>query len=157
MKRFLTAVAASALLVAAGAANAHDLPYGQQQGEASQDQEWNNGGADYSQFQQEYDHILQSIRHSMSDGSLSRRQGAQFYRELQSIKRAAYSEEENGDYNSGWVQERLEQLHNRIHATHDREHQQNRYRYGYGQQGYGYDNSGRNPYNQNNQYSPYGH
>ena len=153
MKRLLIALAATTVLAAGGVASAHDFP-GQNEGGYDQDEDWNNGGSDYSQFQQEYDHITQGIQHGLSDGSYTRYQAAQYYRELQNIRRWAYYQQENGDYDSGQTQARLERLHERMHRAHARGHQ--RQREGYGQYNrYGYGQTYQ--YGHRDGYDPYNH
>ena len=143
MKRLFAAVAATALLAVAGAASAHDeagAGYGQDSqynyGYDPQEEAWNNGGDTFDEFQQEYDHITQGIQHGLSDGSYTRSQAFRYYRSLQNIRRAVSYNEQNGNYDSGWAQDRLERLHETMHRDHIRGHERLD-RYGYGDQ-YGY-------------------
>lgn len=82
------------------------------------------------------------VRHGLSDGSISRRRAAIFYRELESIRREAYRSERYGNYQHGYIQARMAQLHQRMHLKHERGHDRNDgYGYNYGnyggyQQGY---------------------
>jgi len=92
------------------------------------DDDWNNGGDTYAEFEEEYRHILQVIQHGQRDRTISRYRAQQFYRELQSIRRAAYYDQQDGGYEGDYVQSRLERLHDRIDARHDRNHErQDRY------------------------------
>ncbi len=159
MKTLLIALLASSTLAAAlpSLAQAHEYEnQGYSQGGWANDN-WNNGGDNYAEFNQEYQHIWQGIQHGLNDGSLSRRQAWRFSSELRSIQARAYWEQRRGGYNSGEAQAQLEQLHERIHAVHDRGHDRQGY-YGAGQDyrygqtyGGGYDDrrdSGSDYYNQ---------
>ena len=127
MKRLLIAAAALAASVGGLPAAAHaQYQYGG--GHDQSDDDWNNGGNTYDEFQAEYQHVVQVIRHGMSDGTISRYQAQRYYRELQSIGRAAYYAQRYGDYEGGEVQQRLERLHDRVDARHERAHErQDRY------------------------------
>ena len=132
---FLALLASSALAAAIPAvAQAHD--YGQ--GGYAGGEDWNNGGATYAQFNEEYRHIAQMIRHGASDGTLNRRQIAGSFHELRYIQSLAYSEQRNGNYNPGIVQARLTRLHDGLHFRHDTAHayrdraEQQNYDRGYG-------------------------
>ena len=93
------------------------------------DDAWNNGGANYADFNQEYQHIWQGIQHGLSDGSYTRRQAQGFYRAMQQIKARADWNERNGRYDPQDTQARLERLHETMHAAHERGHElQDRYR-----------------------------
>ena len=83
---------------------------------------WNNGGDTYAEFQQEYQYVLGVIQHGLRDGTIPRYQAQQYYRELQSIRRAAYYDQLQGGYEGDYVQERLERLHARVDARHDDNH-----------------------------------
>lgn len=121
MKRLLIALAATAVCIS-GTAQAHtELRVSIGAGYA-QDDDWINGGDSYDEFQQEYHHILQGIRHGLSDGSFTRYEAAQFYRELQDIRVSAYYAEAGWDDSSDEIQARLERLHERMHEIHDRRH-----------------------------------
>ena len=138
MKTLLIALLASSTLATAlpSMAQAHEYEtYGYNQNGWAND-DWNNGGNSYAEFNQEYQHIWQGIQHGLNDGSLSRQQAWRFSRELRSIQARAYWEQRQGGYNSGEAQAQLERLHERIHAIHDRGHERQGY-YGAGQ-GYGY-------------------
>ena len=92
------------------------------------DETWNNGGANYADFNQEYQHIWQGIQHGVSDGSYTRRQAQGFYRSMQQIKARADWMERSGRYDSEDTQARLERLHETMHSAHERGHdRQDRY------------------------------
>jgi hypothetical protein len=112
MTKLMIALLASCTLVAAipAVAQAHD------------DDDWNNGGATYSQFDSEYQHIWQMIQHGVSDGSYSRWQAASFYRQMRTIRARAYWEEQNGEYDAQDTQAQLVALHDRLHVAHERGH-----------------------------------
>jgi len=136
MKRiFITGVALAALM---GAAPATAQPGHHQGGAYEQDDDdWNNGGDTYAEFEEESRHILQVIQHGQRDRTISRYRAQQFYRELQSIRRAAYYDQQDGGYEGDYVQRRLERLHDRIDARHDRNHERQD-RYGDPHNGYRY-------------------
>jgi len=96
---------------------------GRQGGAYEQYNGWNNGGDSYAEFQEEYQHVLQVIQHGLRDRTIPRFAAQQYYRELQSIRRAAYYDQQEGGYEGDYVQARLERLHDRIDATHDRNHE----------------------------------
>lgn len=123
MKRVLMALAATAALAIAGSAQAHTEFHVQIGGGYAEDNGWNNGGDSYDEFQEEYQHILQGIRHGLNDGSFSRYEASQFYRELQSIRVSAYYAQNGWDDRGDYVQARLERLHERMHIIHERRHQ----------------------------------
>ena len=83
---------------------------------------WNNGGATYADFNQEYQHIWQGIQHGLSDGSYTRRQAQGFYRAMQQIRARASWMERSGRYDPQDTQARLERLHETMHAAHERGH-----------------------------------
>ncbi len=83
---------------------------------------WNNGGDTYAEFQQEAQHIERVIQHGLRDGTIPRFKAKQFYRELQSIRRAAYIDAQRGGFEGDYVQARLERLDAWVDATHDRNH-----------------------------------
>jgi hypothetical protein len=87
------------------------------------DDAWNNGGASYADFNQEYQHIWQGIQHGLSDGSYTRREAQSFYRAMQQIRARANWMERNGRYDPEDTQARLERLHETMHAAHERGHQ----------------------------------
>ncbi len=134
MKTLLIALLAGSTLAATLplTAQAHENEnYGYSQGRWAND-DWNNGGDNYAEFNQEYQHVWQGIQHGLNDGSLSRQQAWRFSRELRSIQGRAYWQQRQGGYNSGEAQSQLEQLHERIHAIHNRSHDGRSY-YGAGQ------------------------
>lgn len=92
-------------------------------GGGGDDEAWNNGGASYEDFNQEYQHIWQGIQHGLSDGSYTRRQAQGFYRAMQQIRARANWMERNGRYDPEDTQARLERLHETMHAAHERGHE----------------------------------
>ena len=92
-------------------------------GGGGDDEAWNNGGASYADFNQEYQHIWQGIQHGLSDGSYTRRQAQGFYRAMQQIRARANWMERNGRYDPEDTQARLERLHETMHAAHERGHE----------------------------------
>ena len=98
------------------------------QGSHQDDETWNNGGATYQDFSQEYQHIWQGIQHGVSDGSYTRRQAQGFYRAMQQIKARADWMQRSGRYDPQDTQARLERLHDTMHDAHERGHErQDRY------------------------------
>jgi hypothetical protein len=98
------------------------------EGHALQDQaqageDWNNGGASYADFNQEYQHIWQNIQHGISDGSYTRWQAQGYYRAMQQIRNRAAYMERLGRYDPRDTQARLERLHESMHAAHERGHE----------------------------------
>lgn len=138
MKKLVMALVASAALATAGTASAYQ-PVGHGGAHHQDDDDWNDGGYDYAAFQLDYRHTMEGIRHGIRDRSYTRSQANQFYRELQSIRRAAYFAEQNDDYRGDYVQSRMERLHARMHRRHDRGHDR--------QDGYGRYDRDYNPYN----------
>lgn len=109
---------------------AHDLGHALQDRALAGD-DWSNGGNSYAEFNQEYQHILDGIQHGLSDGSYTHRQAQWFYRSMQQIRARANWMERSGRYDPQDIQDRLERLHNMMHAAHERGHQlQDRYGYG---------------------------
>jgi hypothetical protein len=97
-----------------------DAPHG--------DDAWNNGGATYADFNQEYRHIWQGIQHGLSDGSYTRRQAQGFYRAMQQIRARANWMDRSGRYDPEDIQARLERLHDTMHDAHEQGHErQDRY------------------------------
>lgn len=141
MKGLLLTLAAVAALATAGQAMAHpddenENGYGRG-GYYSQGSDWQDrGGGDYNAFQAQYAHDIEGIRHGLSDGSLSRYQASVYYRELQNIQRAAWYSQQRGGYDDGYIQQRLEVLHARMHQAHERGHERQRYDWSYDQSGY---------------------
>ena len=134
-KLILALVATTAITVGLPAvANAHpDEDAGWQQ------DDWNNGGDSYAEFDQEYRHIWNGIRHGVSDGSYTPREANYFYRQMQIIRARADWQARSGYYDGGQIQASLEQLHDRMHYAHERGHDReqqyyygNRDDYGYG-------------------------
>ena len=116
MKRLMVALLATTTLAFAAPALAHEHP--EDHAVASEEQ-WNNGGASYGDFTQEYQHIWDGIQHGLSDGSYTRSQAQQFYRAMQQIRARADYMNRNGQWNPQDTQARLEQLHNTMHQTHE--------------------------------------
>lgn len=148
MRKLLVIAAAGAALGCAGSANAqyagqygYQSQYGSGYGGGS---DWNNARAGYSRFEQQYRHDIDGIRHGLSDGSFSRSQANNFYRELEGIRRDAYRSQRYGNYQDGYIQARMARLHQRMHLRHERDHERNAYGYG----GYGGYQSGYGGYNQ---------
>ena len=100
----------------------HAIQDSQQQDTHGEDDSWNNGGASYSDFNAEYQHIWQGIQHGLSDGSYTRREAQRFYRAMQQIRSRADWMERNGRYDPQDTQARLERLHEAMHAAHERGH-----------------------------------
>ena len=125
MKPIMIALAAALAFGVAGSAAAHP---GEESEEYGQQNDWNDDVGDYDAFQRQYAHIMDGIRHGASDGSYTRYQAENFYRDLQSIRYQAYSGARQGNYNSYYIARRLEQLHRRMHDAHERGHDRlNRY------------------------------
>ena len=134
MTKWMIALLASSVLAAGvpAIAQAHsDDQYGAYSHD--DDNDWNNGGASYEQFDEEYRHIWAGIQHGLSDGSYTRREAQQFYREMQRIRARADWEQRNGDYDSDETQARLESPHERMHTAHERGHQRQNEYYGWRQ------------------------
>ena len=141
MRHIAKLLACGSILAAAAPAiaQAHDVSgYGQRGDIAGGD--WNNGGATYDQFTQEYDHIAQMIRHSTRDGTLNQRQIAGSWNELRYIRALAYHQQRSGHYNPQIIQARLTRLHDGLHLRHDGAHRAQDRDYGNdsGQYGRGY-------------------
>jgi hypothetical protein len=68
MKRLLVALLATSTLALAVPAFAHDPQA------PGTDESWNNGGATYGDFSQEYQHIWDGIQHGVGDGSYTQAQ-----------------------------------------------------------------------------------
>ncbi len=109
----LTLLAASSLAAAAPA-----LAHGDDNGD---DEAWT--AQSYGDFSGLYDHIMQGIRHGISDGSYTRWQARRFYRQLQQIRQRADWEQRNGDYDVQDIQYRLQRLHDVMHVAHERGHE----------------------------------
>ena len=120
MKKLFASIVAAAAL-AAGApsmAQAHDY-----QGQVYDDDDWNNGGDTYDEFNQEYRHIWQGIQHGLEDGSYSRREASYFYRRMQMIRQSADWQYRSGYFNPQQIQYQLERLHEQMHVAHERGHE----------------------------------
>jgi hypothetical protein len=141
MKHLAKLLACGSILAAVAApviTQAHEVAPGyDSQGGYTLGGDWNNGGASYDQFTQEYDHIAQMIRHSASDGTLNQRQIAGSWNELRYIRRLAYSEQQQGYYNPQIIQARLTRLHDGLHQRHDAGHRAQERGYGNDRGGYG--------------------
>lgn len=131
MRKLLVASVALAALTGATMATAHPQDQyhgGYYQDDDDDDDDWNNGGDTYAEFRAEYQHVAQVIRHAVSDGTMSPYRARRYFRELESIGRAAYYAQQDGDYDGDYAQERLERLHERVDARHARNHgRQDRY------------------------------
>ena len=119
MKRLIVALLATSTLAFAVPALAHPEPAGAHEA----DEAWNNGGASYADFNQEYQHIWQGIQHGLSDGSYTRRQAQGFYRAMQQIRARANWMERSGRYDPEDTQARLERLHETMHDAHEAGHE----------------------------------
>lgn len=142
MRKFLVIAAAAAAVGMTGAAHAQYpgqyYGYGQYGGGYSSGSDWNYGGGRYALFEREYRHTIEGIRHGLSDGTFSRRQAAQFYRELEGIRYDALRSMRYGGYQDRYIQARMAQLHQRMHFKHERNHERfDGYGYGNYQPGYG--------------------
>ena len=113
MKRLMIALLATSTMAFAVPAQAHPEQPG-----AVEEDHWNNGGASYGDFNQEYQHIWDGIQHGLSDGSYTRSQAQQFYRAMQQIRARADDMNRNGRWDPQDTQARLEQLHNTMHQAH---------------------------------------
>lgn len=110
MNKLLMVIAAGAALGTAAMASAqysgqYRYP-GQYGGGYSENGDWNQNRS-YADFDREYRHTIDGIRHGLSDGTFSPSRANDFYRELQSIRRAAYSSQQYGNYRNdtfrrGW-------------------------------------------------------
>ncbi len=129
MKKLLMMIAAGAALGIAGTASAqYSGQYGysnQYGGGYNQNSDWNVRNRSYAGFDRQYRHAMDGIRHGLSDGTFTRSRANEFYRELQSIRRAAYLSQQYGNYRHGYIQARMAQLHQRMHVRHDRTHDRN--------------------------------
>gem|GEM_PF-1208851 len=129
MNKLLMVIAAGAALGTAGTASAqysgqYGYP-GQYGGGYSQNSDWNYRNRSYAGFERQYRHTIDGIRHGLSDGTFTRSRAREFYRELESIRRAAYLSQQYGSYQPGYIQARLARLHERMHVRHDRNHERN--------------------------------
>ena len=126
MKTLMIAVLASTTLAMTvpAIAQAHPETY------ATDDDDWNNGGDSYAEFNQEYAHIWQGIQHGLGDGSFTRSEAGRFYREMQSIRARAEQDERYGNYDPQLIQARLERLHDWMHRAHERGHERQESYYG---------------------------
>ena len=146
VNKLLMVIAAGAALGTAGMASAqysgqYGYP-GQYGGGYGQNSDWNYRNARYAGFERDYRHTIDGIRHGLSDGTYKRSRANEFYRELESIRRAAYLSQQYGNYRHDYIQARMARLHQRMHIRHDRAHERND-RYGqydprYGGYQYGY-------------------
>ena len=114
MKRLMVALLATSTLALAVPAFAHPEDHA-----VSTDEQWNNGGASYGDFNQEYQHIWEGIQHGLSDGSYTRSQGQQFYGAMQRIRARADEMQREGRWDPRDTQGQLEQLHNSMHDAHE--------------------------------------
>lgn len=119
MKRLMIALLATSTMGLAVPAFAHEHP---EEPGVSTDEHWNNGGANYADFDQEYQHIWDGIQHGLSDGSYTQNQAQQYFRAMQEIKRRADWMQQSGRWDPQDTQARLEQLHEEMHAAHERGH-----------------------------------
>jgi hypothetical protein len=119
MKHLLVALLATSTIALGAPAFAHEGP---EQAGAAADEQWSNGGATYSDFNQEYQHIWDGIQHGLSDGSYTRTQAQQYFRAMEEIRARAEAMEQGDRYDPRDTQARLEQLHNVMHDAHERGH-----------------------------------
>ena len=127
MKRLIVALLATSTLALAAPAFAHPEDHA-----VSAEEQWNNGGASYGDFNQEYQHIWDGIQHGLSDGAYTRGQADQYFREMQQIKARAEWMDRNGQWDPQDTQARLERLHNEMHAAHEEGHALQDRGYGHG-------------------------
>ena len=129
MNKLLMVIAAGAALGTAGMASAqYSGQYGypsQYGGGYNQNYDWNVQNRSYVSFERQYRHTIDGIRHGLSDGTFTRSRANEFYRELQSIRRAAYLSQQYGNYRHDYVQARMARLHERMHIKHERSHTRN--------------------------------
>lgn len=123
MKKLILIIGAGAAVAIAGPASAQYS--GQYGGGYRQTNDWNNRSQGFGQFDQQYRHTMQGIRHGLNDGTYSRSRANEFFRELQSIRRDAYRAQQYGNYRDDYVQVRMARLHERMHRKHDRAHERN--------------------------------
>jgi hypothetical protein len=132
MKKLVLAALATSLLAVAAPALAHE----------GDDDDWTVES--YGAFSQQYHHIWDGIQHGLSDGSYTPREAQYFYRQMQSIQARADWEQRTGQFDPEEISDRLQDLHERMHAAHQRGHERlegwgNPYGYQpYGYQPYGY-------------------
>ena len=119
MKRLMIALLATSTLGFAVPAFAHPEDA---HGTPAADEQWNNGGATYADFNQEYQHIWDNIQHGLSDGSYSRPQAQQYMRAMQDICARADAMQNSGRYDPRDTQARLERLHETMHEAHSDGH-----------------------------------
>jgi hypothetical protein len=117
MKRLMVALLATSAMALAVPAFAH--PDHPETPGVSTDESWNNGGASYGDFNQEYQHIWDGIQHGLSDGSYTRSQGQQFYGAMQRIRGRAEEMQREGRWDPRDTQAQLEQLHNSMHEAYE--------------------------------------
>lgn len=129
-KLILAALAATSLMVVAAPALAHE----------GEDDDWTIES--YESFNQQYHHIWDGIQHGLSDGSYSPGEAQYFYRQLRGIQARADWEQRTGQFDPEEINDRLQNLHARMHFAHQRGHErlENGWGapYGYGYQPYGY-------------------
>lgn len=150
MNKLLMVIAAGAALGTAGMASAQysgqDGYSGQYGGGYGQNNDWNQNRG-YSGFDRQQRHTIDGIRHGLSDGTYTRSRANEFYRELQSIRRAAYLSQQYGNYRHDYIQARMARLHQRMHVKHERSHDRNDgysgYDPRYGGSQYGYQGNDR--------------
>ena len=123
MKTIIVAGLAAAALAFASPALAH-----------GDDDDWT--AESYSAFTQQYQHIWDGIQHGVSDGSYTPWQARRFSRALQDIRAQAYWQDRSGAYDPEDIEQRLERLHDTMHAAHERGHERLDEQ-GYGGYGYG--------------------
>ena len=114
MKRLMIALLATSALTLAAPAFAHPEDHA-----GAAEEQWNNGGATYGDFNQEYQHIWDGIQHGLSDGSYTREQARQFYGAMQRIRARADEMQQSGDWNPQVTQAQLERLHETMHQAHE--------------------------------------
>ena len=128
MKKFLIAVLATSALGLGVPAVAMAHPEDDDQAVQN---DWNNGGDSYNEFNQEYQHNWDGIQHGLSDGSYTPRQAQQYFRAMQQIRARADWMERSGYYDPEDIQNLLERLHDTMHIAHERAHERLDRRFGY--------------------------
>lgn len=128
MNKLSMLIAAGAALGLAGTASAqypgqdgYSGRYGG--GGYGRNSDWDYRNRGYAEFERQYRHTIEGIRHGLRDGTFSRARADSFYRELQSIRHAAFLARRNGNYSHGYIQARMARLHQRMHIRHDRAHE----------------------------------
>lgn len=121
MKHLMVALLATSAMAFAAPALAHP-EHPEPAGTVAVDQTWNNGGATYVDFTQEYQHIWDGIQHGLNDGSYTRGQAQQYFRAMQDIRARADLMQRNGRFDPSDTQARLIRLHEVMHDAHAEGH-----------------------------------